>query len=216
VTGRAAGAIAFLVMALGLVPAAAPAGATDLGGVRGRVRLAVDGAHLSGAQPVVVYLDAPDGRLYYPVPKDVPKISQKNATFSPSFLLITAGQSVEMPNDDTIFHNVFSYSRPNELDLGLYPKGASKTVTFHHPGAVRIYCSIHESMNALIYAAPSPYHQRIDSKGAFRLENVPPGRYRLRTWSPVLPEATREVTVARGQTAEVDVAIASQAPDASN
>jgi hypothetical protein len=204
--------VARALLLLGLGVAAAPGAGAELGGVRGRVTLAVEGARLSDARPVVVFLDAPDGRLYYPMPTDVPKISQKNATFSPGFLLIAAGQSVLMPNDDTIFHNVFSYSKPNELDLGLYPKGESKTVTFDHPGVVRIYCSIHESMNALIFVAPSPYHEIVRASGAFEIRAVPPGRYRLRTWSPILPEANRGVTIAGGQIAEIDISIAPQMP----
>src|SRR5262245_40818603 len=84
--GRTAGALLLLLTA-------GPGLGAESGGVRGRVTLGVEDADLSSVQPLVVFLDAPSGRLDYPVPKEVPKISQKNATFSPSFLLITAGQS---------------------------------------------------------------------------------------------------------------------------
>jgi len=183
------------------------AGAGSVGSVHGTVALAVEGARLADAGPVVVYLDALEGQLDYPIPREVPRLSQKNATFSPPFLVVAVGQTVEMPNDDSIFHNVFSYSKPNEMDLGLYPKGESRAVTFHHPGAVRVYCSIHESMSAVVFVAPSPYHTLADARGAFTIRGVPPGRYRLRTWSQMLPEAAREVEVGSGGDVAANLAI---------
>jgi len=187
--------------------ARAASGPATLGGVRGHVVLPVEGARLVDAGPLVVYLDGIDGALDYEVPADVPRISQKNATFSPPFLVVARGQTVEMPNDDLIFHNVFSYSHPNEIDLGLYAKGKSKSVTFEHAGAVRLYCSIHESMNGLIFVAPSPYHAIAEPSGAFAIRGAPPGRYRLRTWNQRLPEATRDIEVQGGRDTEVDLPI---------
>jgi plastocyanin len=67
---------------------------------------------------------------------------QREARFAPPFLAIAAGQSVAMENDDAIYHNVFSFSKSNDFDLGLYPAGESRTVTFRYAGVVRTYCSI--------------------------------------------------------------------------
>ncbi len=165
------------------------------GDVRGRVSLRVEGVRLADVGPVVVFLQGPDGEIPYDPPNHTPRIHQKNATFSPSFLVIAAGQKVAMPNDDVIFHNVFSYSKPNRFDLGLFPKGSSRSVTLRYPGAVRIYCSIHESMNAIIFVAPSPWYDVVRSTGDFSLTGVPAGRYRIRTWSEKLPEASATVNV---------------------
>ena len=194
-----------LIALVGL--AAGPVGAQAAGSVRGQIALRVEGARLADVGPMVVYLDGVDRDLEYRVPAEIPRISQKDARFAPSFLVIARGQTVDMPNDDTIVHNVFSYSRPNELDLGLYPKGNSKAITFLHSGVVRVYCSIHESMNAVIFVAPSPYHALAGASGAFEIANVPAGRYRLRTWNQMLPEAAREVELAAGKDAEVELPI---------
>src|SRR2546425_11772208 len=161
--------------------ATAPSLAVEPGSVRGTVVVLVEGVRLADVGPLVVFLDGVAGALEYQVPSQVLRISQKNAKFSPSFLVVARGQTVEMPNDDTIFHNVFSYSKPNEKELGLYPKGESRSVTFPHAGVVRVYCSIHESMSATIFVAPSPYHVVAEASGAFAIPDVPPGRYRLRT-----------------------------------
>src|SRR5262245_25650634 len=152
-----------LALALSLVAAAAAAA----GELRGHVTLGVAGVSLEDAGPLVVYLEGADAQLRYELPKRPLEIHQKDASFAPPFLVIAAGETVVMPNDDVIFHNVFSYSTPNDFDLGLYPRGESRAKTFQYPGVVRIYCSIHESMNATIFVAPSIWHAVVGAKGDF-------------------------------------------------
>jgi plastocyanin len=157
--------------------------------------LGVEGASLDRAGPVVVYLEGVDAPLVS-TPRARPlEIKQKDAAFSPPFLAIAAGETVVMPNDDVIFHNVFSYSTPNDFDLGLYPRGESRSKTFQYPGVVRIYCSIHESMNATIFVAPSGHFAIAGPTGAFKIRDVPAGKYRLRTWNRRLPPASQLVEV---------------------
>ncbi len=184
------------------------ADAGETGTLAGRVDLRVAGSSIASVSPLVAFLDGIDGPLDYVPPADVPRISQKNARFAPEFLSIAAGQSVEMPNDDAIFHNVFSFSKPNHFDLGLYGRGESRNVTFAHPGVVRIYCSIHASMNATIFVAPSPWHARVGPSGLFELGEVKPGRYRLRLWSPFLPEESRDIEIVAGRRTSVEITIA--------
>jgi len=204
---RTATALLLIFLPGAACSAAAEDPAREPGSVRGRVEIAVEGVSLADTGPLVVYLEAPKGDLEYPIPREIPKISQRNARFAPSFLVVARGQTVEMPNDDTIVHNVFSYSKPNDLDLGLYPKGQSRLVTLRHAGVVRVYCSIHESMNATIFVAPSPYYALTDATGQFQIRGVPRGSYRLRTWNQMLPEASRDAQVRDGGDTRVDVGI---------
>jgi plastocyanin len=178
-----------------LLLALAPLGLARAGEVRGRVALGVEGASLESAGPLVVYLEGVDGTLAFTVPRRSLEIHQKDAAFAPPFLAIAAGETVVMPNEDVIFHNVFSYSTPNDFDLGLYPRGDSRSKTFQYPGVVRIYCSIHESMNATIFVAPSSYFAVASATGEFAIRDVPPGKYRLRTWNRRLPPASEIVEV---------------------
>jgi plastocyanin len=197
----------FACVALARVPAGHAEPEDPSGRIRGTVALGIEDTQLAALGPVVVFLDARAGSLDFPAPAQVPRISQKNAQFSPPFLVVARGQRVEMPNDDTIFHNVFSYSKQNELDLGLYRQGESRTITLRHPGAVRIYCSIHESMNAVIFVAPSPYHDLVSAGGTFDIGGVPAGSYRLRTWNEKLPEVARDVEIIDGRTTSVAIVI---------
>lgn len=183
-------------------------GAEALGTVTGSVRTALGAAlPLDAVGPVVVFLAVPDGAPAVAVPTEMPEISQKGARFEPPFLLITAGQTVRIPNDDSITHNAFSYSKPNAFDLGLYPKGDARTITVREPGAIRIFCSIHKSMNAVIFATPTPWHALAAADGRFRLADVAPGRYTVSTWNERLPPVTASVEVRAGEVTEVPLTI---------
>ena len=175
--------------------------------IRGRVELQVSGVSLAQVGPVVVYLEMLDGQAEKPA-TDPATMLQRNARFRPTFLIVMRGQAVEMPNFDAIYHNVFSFSRPNDFDLGLYPAGESRSIVFEHAGVVKMYCSIHENMNAPIFVAPGPHYTLIDPDGRFVLKDVPPGRYRLSTWCERLPSTTREVTVEAGRGVEVEIQLA--------
>ena len=209
-SARRLGLLAVLAWLAGpLHPAAGEDAAT--GSVRGKLRLAIEGTRIADAGPVVAYLEPIDGAPPPPTPPGVPKVNQKDARFSPQFLAIAAGQSVAMPNDDAIYHNVFSYSTPNDFDLGLYPAGESRKVTFRHPGVVRTYCSIHESMNGTIFVAPTAYFAVVRATGDFEIRDVVPGRYRLTTWCERLPAAVREIQVLPGKGTAVELVVGSAA-----
>lgn len=81
-------------------------------------------------------------------------VDQKDKQFSQKALKIKVGDTVEFRNSDDLSHNVFSLSDTKSFDLGSYPKGSSKKVTFDKPGKVDVECSIHPSMQMSIEVAP--------------------------------------------------------------
>jgi plastocyanin len=126
---------------------------------------------------------------------DVPRLAQKDQSFVPRVLAIPVGASVDFPNLDPIFHNVFSVSPVKRFDLGKYPRGQSRRVTFGKIGLVQVYCDIHANMAAFILVLPNPAFARPDEQGAFALPDLPPGTYTLKVWHPDLPELSRTVEV---------------------
>jgi plastocyanin len=180
---------------------AAPAAAGEL---RGRVGLALPGLTLPDVGPVVVYLES-DKPIAAPAPKPA-EMRQQNARFSPAFLAVARGTDVAMPNDDAIYHNAFSFSSPNDFDLGLYPAGESRAVAFQHPGLVKIFCSIHEAMNGTVFVAPTPWFAVVDADGSFRIRSIPRGKFHLRTWAEKLPPIEKPVSIGAG-TATIDLTI---------
>ena len=109
-------------------------------------------------------------------------IEQRDRRFAPDLVVIPAGSAVSFPNFDPIFHNVFSLSKVKSFDLGNYPDGQSRTVTFPAPGLVAVYCHLHSNMSATIVVTPNRWAAKADGKGSFTLANVPPGTYSVVAW----------------------------------
>ncbi|MDX1493795.1 MAG: carboxypeptidase regulatory-like domain-containing protein [Longimicrobiales bacterium] len=130
---------------------------------------------------------------------------QQDTAFAPAALVIPVGSTVAFPNADPFFHNVFSYSGSQRFDLGRYPQGESKSVTFDEPGVVGVFCEVHEKMRGVIVVTENPYHAFVDDDGSFRIEGLPPGEYRLAFWSADHDSAERTVTVSGGGTSTVEV-----------
>ena len=122
-------------------------------------------------------------------------MAQRNKAFMPRVLGVPAGSVVEFPNEDSLFHNVFSLSPGHAFDLGLYRSGASKSRTFATPGVVRLFCNIHPQMTALVVVVATPWIARTGTDGAFRFD-LPPGRYTITALSERAAAVSVEVTVA--------------------
>ena len=111
-------------------------------------------------------------------------LDQRNLAFSPHVLAVRVGTTVEFPNRDRVFHNVFSFHDGKRFDLGMYPVGAVKDVTFGQPGLSRIFCNIHPNMAAYVMAVDSEYFAVSDSSGRFVISAVPPGTHAYHAWHP--------------------------------
>jgi plastocyanin len=132
------------------------------------------------------------------------EVSQKGAMFNPHILPIVKGTTVEWPNRDDIFHNVYSDSEPKQFDLGLYKDPEIKRVTFDQPGRVDIFCSIHSSMSCVVLVLRNPYFAKTDKKGGFTIPNVPAGTYQLKAWHERLPSDRKTIIVPENGEVTVD------------
>lgn len=92
---------------------------------------------------VVVYVQSISGKKFEP-PKKPVVLDQINLTFVPHVLPVVAGTTVAFPNSDEVRHNVFSPSPAKRFNLGTYPRGVVRTVTFDKPGDVALLCNVHE------------------------------------------------------------------------
>jgi plastocyanin len=122
-------------------------------------------------------------------------LAQKNQAFSERVLSCVVGTTVDFPNQDPIFHNVFSVSPVKRFDLGKYPRGHSKKVTFNKTGLVQVFCDIHPSMACFILVLPNRAFVRPDENGAYALPRLPGGSYTVKVWHPDFGELTRTVKV---------------------
>jgi plastocyanin len=146
-----------------------------------------------------------DGPKLAPKPPVTEMLNQQGARFEPDLIVVPVGSTVEFPNSDPIFHNVFSLSKAQPFDLGYYPKGQSRTVKFANPGVVQVYCHIHANMYAAIVVTASPWFQKPAADGAFSFSDVPAGRYRLTAWHKIA--GLHKVDIEVPETGSVDVSI---------
>jgi plastocyanin len=155
----------------------------------------------------VVYLD-PAPRAAFDV-RDEPRarMDQKNETFVPHVLAIVAGTTVDFPNSDRTYHNVFSLSKTKTFDLGRYAAGRSASVRFDKPGIVRVFCEIHAHMSAYILVFSHRYFAVTDEEGRYRIDNVPPGTYTVVAWRETMQNESRRVTVTDAGDADLNFAL---------
>ena len=78
------------------------------------------------------------------------EVTQKDKKFSMQKLTVSVGDTVSFKNEDPFSHNIFSLSDTKTFDLGSYPQGQSKKVTFDKPGTVEVECAIHPDMKLTI------------------------------------------------------------------
>ena len=158
-------------------------------------------APASEVRHVVVYLKDAPARPVTPVKV---AIRQRDENFIPRVVAVPVGSTVEFPNDDPIYHNVFSLSRANSFNLGRYPKGQSKGDRFDKPGIVKVFCDIHSHMSATVVVFNHPWFAVPDESGRFELPEVPPGQREVTAWHERLGDRTVGVRVEAGRPAAID------------
>lgn len=134
------------------------------------------------------------------------KLAQQKKSFHPRVLAVPVGSTVDFPNLDPIFHNVFSLSKPGPFDLGLYRAGGSKSRVFTEPATYRVFCNIHPQMTAMITVLSTSFIAGADASGAYRLD-LPPGRYRLTAWSERSQATSAEITVSEAALSAPDLTL---------
>jgi len=222
-------ALALAVASLGLVRAAAPR-TVATGTIRGTVTLpaSAPGRRPSVSRPggtsaadreqdaldrqtSVLYLDnMPRGMAGEFVERKA-RLDQRGQRFVPHIVAIGVGGTVDFPNSDPFFHNVFSLSDVRSFDLGRYATGKSKVVRFDKAGVVRVFCDIHAHMSAFIFVFAHPYFSVTDGIGRYRIDGVPPGTHTLVLWNETIEPESRQVTVPDGGEVEVNFTVAASA-----
>jgi len=211
ISPRAIGVFSVAMLALAALVRPAPAAAGADGTIRGVVDIrrsqVVTEARPASAglgapprrpaelRPAVVYLD-PGPRGAFELNESArASMDQRDQAFVPHVLAITVGTTVDFPNSDVTFHNVFSLSKTKAFDLGRYPRGRSKSVRFDRPGVVRVFCDIHSHMSAYILVFTHRFFAVTDASGRYAIAGVPPGSYTLAVWHEGEVRERRSVSV---------------------
>lgn len=154
---------------------------------------------------VIVFLqDAPKPSALQPTRA---RIVQENETFVPRVVAITRGSTVDFPNADPFFHDVFSLSRNGTFDLGSYPRGQTKSQQFRRAGLIKVYCHIHSHMSASIMVFDHPFFAIPRGDGTFAIDDVPAGTYKVSAWHERIGENTQTVRIDPGRPSEIQFAL---------
>jgi plastocyanin len=151
---------------------------------------------------VVVYLK--DVVRQADLPVTTATIMQKDEAFVPRVVAITRGSTVDFPNFDPFFHNVFSLSRVTSFDLGRYPKGVTRSRRFNTAGLVKVYCHIHSHMSASIMVFDHPYFRMPAADGSFVIDDVPVGTHQISAWHDRAGESVKSIRIDAGRTARIE------------
>lgn len=135
------------------------------------------------------------------------KMRQSGRSFDPDFIIVPVGSSVDFPNLDPIFHNIFSLSRSETFDLGYYSEGKSRSVTFSRPGVVQVYCHIHPGMYGVIVVTPTAWSAVPKEDGSFGWTGIPPGQYRLAVWQKTSGLVKKRLIVPASGTVHMTLAL---------
>ena len=137
----------------------------------------------------VVFLESSEARAAAR-PLQGTEIVQLERRFVPRVSVVTTGTAVSFPNRDTVRHHVYSFSAIKPFDLKLYAGTPANPVAFDRAGIAVLGCNIHDPMVAWVVVVDTPYFAVAGASGALRLDKVPPGNYRLRSWHAGLPPGT--------------------------
>ncbi|MEO7731893.1 MAG: plastocyanin/azurin family copper-binding protein [Kofleriaceae bacterium] len=153
-----------------------------------------------GAADAIVYVD--DIAV---TTRGTATMKQENKQFVPSVLVVQRGTTVQFPNLDAVFHNVFSVTPDSSFDLGSYRQGETKSVAMSRPGVVSVYCNMHPQMVGHILVVPNGNYVRAGKDGFFRISNVPVGHHRIAAWAPESKPAVTEAEVSEVEPVTVEL-----------
>jgi plastocyanin len=197
---------AFAALLSAAVISASLAFAAPSSDVKGRVTILLDGVAKKDRSDVVVYLKGVPDALP-DTSKLVYRVYQRDKQFTPAVSVALLGSNVEFPNDDKIFHNVFSLSKAARFDLGLYKEGTSRTIKAKKAGVIDVFCNIHPQMAAKVLVLDTKYFAQTTADGSFSIKGVPPGSYELVAWYARGKETSQKVNVSTTGPTTVSVSV---------
>lgn len=151
--------------------------------------------------PVLMYL-VPNDRLNKGMAarKKTARINSYNNNFSPSFLVISTGDYLEISNQDPFFHNTHIFDRNRTLfNIATPTPDVSVRKIIPRPGLFNVQCDVHPWMYASIAVVDSPYYSVARQPGRYKISDIPQGEYTLHIWQPEKEVSTQQVMLENGE-----------------
>ncbi len=188
-----------LLLTLSLVQLAvlsSPARASEVSG-----RIEMPPACAPEISPAVVWLEPKDGT---PEPSKAGEsqtalvVNQKMLQFRPRVQALQVGRTITFTNADAERHNIHVQGAGVNFNQTIAP-GENASFTPEKPGVMHLFCDIHLHMRGFAIVSEGPWITTCDRTGAYRLKDVPEGKYTLHVWHELGDPLAKPVTIEAGQ-----------------
>ena len=159
-----------------------------------------------GLKDVVVTIQQVDaGKPFNKKPID---IVAENCKFLPDVSIIRQGETFKVDNLDAVMHNSQVYQKERGKILLNIPIPAEEVsegkITFKKKYKImQMICGMHEFMQTWGYRVQNPYYSQTKIDGNFKIDNVPPGEYKLTAWHYLMKRQTQKIKIAAGETVDL-------------
>ena len=156
-----------------------------------------------GLKDVVVTIQHVDAGK--PFNKEPINIVAENCKFLPDVSIIRQGEAFKVDNLDAVMHNSQVYQKERGKILLNIPIPAEEVsdgkITFKkHYKIMQMICGMHEFMQTWGYRVQNPYYSQTKIDGNFKIDNIPPGEYKLTAWHYLMKKQTQKIKIASGET----------------
>jgi hypothetical protein len=143
----------------------------------------------------------------------------KNCVYLPYVMIASekdaVGPAFTIENTDTVTHIYHAYevvraARRHLAAVALPGKasGLLDKLEVRKGNVIKIECDLHNFMHSWARVVENPYFAEVRKDGSFKIDDIPPGRYKLVAWHPILGEQTQEVNIASKGMAKADFTFA--------
>ena len=155
-----------------------------------------------GLKDVVVTLEHVDAGK--PFNKEPINITAENCKFLPDVNVIRQGESFKIDNIDAVMHNSQVYQKERGKILLNIPIPAEEVsdgkITFKKKFKImQMICGMHEFMQTWGYRVQNPYYAQTKIDGNFKIDNIPPGEYKVTAWHYLIKRKSQKVKIAAGE-----------------
>ena len=160
-----------------------------------------------GLKDVVVTLEHVDAGK--PFNKEPINITAENCKFLPDVNVIRQGESFKIDNIDAVMHNSQVYQKERGKILLNIPIPAEEVsdgkITFKKKYKImQMICGMHEFMQTWGYRVQNPYYAQTKIDGNFKIDNIPPGEYKVTAWHYLIKRQSQKVKIAAGETFDLN------------
>ncbi len=159
-----------------------------------------------GLKDVVVTIQQVDAGK--PFNKDPVDIVAENCKFLPDVSIIRQGETFKVDNLDAVMHNSQVYQKERGKILLNIPIPAEEVsdgkIMFKKKYKImQMICGMHEFMQTWGYRVQNPYYSQTKIDGNFKIDNIPPGEYKLTAWHYLMKRQTQKIKIAAGETIDL-------------